>query len=255
MDPKKTELRNQLFEKYFEEEGDIELLDLIQSMSHITETWQKLHKLLEKHVKYFDFWSSIEEIKEIFYNQTPYLIIYLGLLKYIIIDLSSNHVLTTEEMKNTFTEEFFIENFKEDKEYIEMCEAHNYDGEIEEIIEFYKENKETFEIPPRIRIKYEIEDAFTYLSIDLTDNSSQMGFQTPDQFLYEHLFFGNNLLPNRLQDSITRIGEEKSKEIFLRIQEIKAPIRFIPPKLYQEYLKVKKEETKQLTIQRSNLPM
>ena len=78
--------------------------------------------------------------------------------------------------------------------------------------------------------------AWTYLFIDFANASVQLGFQTPDQTLYEQLFLNYDLTPCGMQDAVNKIGREKIKEIFSKVGNIKIPIEFIPLDLYKKYL-------------------
>lgn len=69
-----------------------------------------------------------------------------------------------------------------------MYDFSTYIGDIQVLIDFYAENKMIFEAPAKIFYKLELGEAWTYLSINLADCRAQMGVETADQFLYEHLF-------------------------------------------------------------------
>lgn len=71
----RTELRNRLFEKYFEVEDGIVLSDLMKNVSGIVKVWQDLHKILESHAEGFKWYNEMDTIKGIEYNSKEYLII------------------------------------------------------------------------------------------------------------------------------------------------------------------------------------
>ena len=59
----KTELRNQLFNKYFDIEDGVLATDLVDKLSFIPELWKKLHILCENNIQHFDAWSTLEKFK------------------------------------------------------------------------------------------------------------------------------------------------------------------------------------------------
>lgn len=93
-----------------------------------------------------------------------------------------------------------------------------------------------FNLPTKIHYRLKIGKAWTYFHIDFVNATAQMGFQTPDQFLYEQLFLNYDLTAFGSQDSQERIGIERMQEMFERIKDLKIPIEAIPVELYQQYL-------------------
>lgn len=73
-------------------------------------------------------------------------------------------------------------------------------------------------------------------AVDFVNAAAQMGFQIPDQFLYEQLFLNYNLLPSRMQDVKGKIGVERMHEMFEKIKKIIIPKEVIPDDLYQQFL-------------------
>ena len=84
--------------------------------------------------------------------------------------------------------------------------------------------------------KLEVESAWTWFYIDFVNAHIQLGFQTPNQNLYEQLFLNYDLTPYGMQDAQQKMGIEKMKEIFSKIKDIKIPKECIPDDLYQQYL-------------------
>lgn len=244
----KNILRNNLFEKYFEDDNGILAVDLVDKLLFIPETWEHLHLLCEKKIKYFDAWSELERFTIIEYNNCRYLIIKLGFCKYVIIDLLKNENITFDEFKRDFSEEFFINHFNEIKSdeyklFPDFYSIRHYNGDTEELLSLYEENREIFELSSQLYYKYEIGNAFTYFFIDFVNASAQMGFQTPDQFLYEQLFLRYNLEPSRMQDAQSKMGIETMNLMFERIKQIRIPKKFIPSDLYEQYeLRIKEAE-------------
>ena len=194
--------------------------------------------MLEENIDYFDEYSHLSIIKVLDYKGRKYLIIKLYSWDYIIVDIDDKHSIDESEFKSIFNEQFFIDNFSEKKveRGFELCDVSEYEGDIQELLDFYIENKDILSLPSGIHYRHEINDALTYLNIDFVNESAQMGFQTPDQFLYEQLFLNYDITPLGLQDAHSRIGKDRMREMFERIRQIKIPKEVIPEKLYELYL-------------------
>ena len=103
----------------------------------------------------------------------------------------------------------------------------------------------------RIHYVIKLDYSWTYFHIDFVNASSQLAFETRDQFLYEQLYLRYDLTPSRMQDAQNKIGIEKMQEIFQKIKEIKIPQKVIPSDLYKEYLIRSNEEDKHKTYIKS----
>lgn len=112
--------------------------------------------------------------------------------------------------------------------YLDMYDFFEYHGNIQNLIDFYTASKEIFNIPNAIYYKLMIDDAWTYLNIDLTNGNVQLGSQTHDQFLYEQLFLNSDLTPFEMQDAQSKIGKEQMRDMFSKIKEIKIPDSCLP---------------------------
>lgn len=245
MNEYKTELRNNLFEKYFEVEDGILLSELVKSTSEITSTWDYLHKILEKSIKDYDHWSRLEDIKEIEYKNKKYLIIKIMMQKYIVIDLDTEKILSVEEIFNTLEQQLFIENFNEKKIDEKMYNRFYWflSGKNEKtIIDYYNKNKKILNYPTKIFYKIKTGDVYTFLSINLNDGV-QLSFQGKDQILYETLFINLDLTPSWMQDTKDRISIEKMREMFDRIPNIKIPKEYIPKEYFEDGLIKEKNNT------------
>lgn len=237
----KETLRDLLFQKYFQEEKGILISDLTQKLSFLPETWKKLHILCEKNIKHFDFFSSLEKCKIIEQQLKKYFVLKLGMWKYVIIDLDKMQNISNSEFKTQFNEAFFINNFEEIKEedemiYSSLYHIERYEGGVEELVNFYLENQDILNLSTKLHYKLNVDDAWTWFHIDFVKGNVQVGFQTPDQFLYEQLFFKYDLTPWIMQDAQEKMGIQKMQEIFKKIKGIKIPVEHIPSDLYQQYL-------------------
>lgn len=233
----KALLRDKLFAKYFENEDGINAYELVSNLSFIPKTYQKLHILCEENVKNFAIFSKIHNIKMLKYNKKTYLILKIRILTYIIIDIETRKNITKEEFKNYFTEDFFVENFNEIKDNkLHLYSISSYNGNIPELIDFYIENQNIFTLANYLNYKLYIGKAWTNFVIDFANGVASINFETPDQYLYEHLFFRYDLSPSKIQDVKDRIETEKMLEIFEKVKDIIIPKEIIPSNLYQQFL-------------------
>ena len=230
-------LRNNLFEKYFENNVGIVASDLVTTLSFIPEVWKKLHKICEDNIEYFDSYSNLEQCKIIQMNHNNYLILKLGILDYTIIDLKKHQNISKQLFDNNFNNDFFIKYFNEPKTNLSIAELRNINifNKPEILTNFYFQNQKILNLSTSLRYKISIDNAWTYFSIDFANASAQLGFQTLDQFLYEQLFLNYDLTAFGMQDAQSKIGIEKMNEMFSRIKTIKIPPEVIPSDLYEQY--------------------
>lgn len=233
-----SELRDKLFSEYFKDSNGIRLEDLMKSLKPVTEIYQNLYTILEENLEDFDKHSSILRIKAVGSKGKHFLVIKESVLTYLIIDLDTNEVLNKQSTFRFFSEKFFIEKFGEVKSkskelFRRMFNALNYKGNIKKLIDFYIENSELLNIPSSIVYRVKFDDAYSFLSIHLSDGGNVLAFRTNDQRLYEHLFFGNDLEPLSLQDAGQKIGYAKMQEVFSKFKDIRVPISVIPESLQQ----------------------
>jgi len=236
----KTELRNQLFNKYFDIEDGVLATDLVDKLSFIPELWKKLHILCENNIQHFDAWSTLEKFKVLNYKQKKYLILKLRMFQYVIIDIEKMENITEEEFNEKFDESFFVDNFdeiksKDNKTLFNLYHINKYNGDVQKLIDFYMENRNLLELSTELHYRLDIDEAWTFFFIDFANAEAQMGFQTLDQFLYEHLFLKYDLTPLRMQDAQEKIGVTRMQEMFEKIKDLKIPIEVIPSDLYQQF--------------------
>lgn len=237
----KGKLRDKLFEKYFEVDDGVLASELVDKLSFIPETWGNLRSLCVSNVKFFQPFYTLEKVKMLDYHNKKYLILKIRMNKYIIIDVTNKKSLSQEEFLNEFDENFFIANFDEVKlndvnAFSRRYHILSYNGNIDELLNFYAENEDVLSLSQKIEYTIEIGNAWTYFYIYFPSANARLGFQTPDQFLYENLFLKYDLSPSGLQDAQEKIGLEKMREIFSRIKDIKIPKEYIPKDLYDQFL-------------------
>ena len=111
---KKEALRNQLFAKYFEEEG-ILVTDFLDKLSFIASAWQDLRELCAKNMKYFFQGKSLEKIRIVQSKGRKYLILKLLVEEYVVIDVEKKENISKIDFQESFEESFFIKHFDEEK--------------------------------------------------------------------------------------------------------------------------------------------
>lgn len=232
----KNELRDRLFERYFECNDGVLITELMELSKPMVELYSQLKKILVEH-KTIKLFSNINQVKLINYNNKDYLFFKRSTgLGYLIIDIELNKTLNPEEVRNIFNEEIFIKEFNEEstglkEEWTDLYHFLKYEGDVKSLIEFYNENKNMFDINTIIFNRLYVGEAWTWLWISLTSGQIQLSFQTEDQFLYECLFLNSDLTPSPMQDATEKMGKEKMLEIFERIKEIRIPNELIPTEL------------------------
>lgn len=237
----KIALRDILFERYFQIENGILISNLVEKLSFIPEVWKKLHFLCENNIRYYDSFSPLENCKMLEHRQKKYLIIKLIMWRYVIIDVDKMENVTQTEFETEFDEKFFVNNFDEIKEvdesiYSNLYRIEKYEGDVQELVKFYIENQNILNLSSQLYYKLEVGSAWTWFRIDFMNANAQIGFETPDQFLYEQLFLKYDLTACGMQDAQQKMGIEKMQEIFAKIKDIRMPIESIPKDLYQQYL-------------------
>lgn len=200
----KITLRDTLFQKYFQIEDGILISDFMDKLSFIPETWNELHLLCESNIKYFDSFTSIEKCEMLELHQKKYLILKLKMWKYIIIDVA--------KMENINDIEF--DEIKEENGsiYSSLYQLEKYEGDVQKLVNFYIENQNTLCLSSKFYYRLEEGNAWTWFRIDFVNANAQMGFQTPDQFLYEQLFLKYDLTPCKMQDTQQKMGIEKCEK-------------------------------------------
>ena len=235
----KDELRNALFEKYFEVDDGIVLSELMPVLVPISYSYKELHKILEDVIDEFEWFDNLDMAKDIRIEDRNILIIKFNIYYYLVLDLGKKEVIETNEIWQIFDEQFFISNFNERKldikNYKDWYRFYNSDNKLETLIKFYSDNKKVLNLPTDIYNRLKIGHAWTYLNIHLASSQIYLGFQTEDQYLYEQLFLNIDLTPSSMQDAIDKIGIEKAKEMFDRIKQIQIPKENIDKKLYEYF--------------------
>lgn len=233
MEEEKTKLRDALFRKYFEVENSVNIVEVLEQLKPLIKIWGSLDTLLKQTIKDYEWFDGVEIVRFVTYQGVEYFIIKMRMFKYFIVDIKEKKVLTKENVASLFTEDFFVNYFEEiqlemKSDYIVMYHFLECKQGLEELLGFCKDKQEYLEMPNRIYCRFEINDAWTYLNINISTKEIQLGFQTPDQTLYDFLHFGIDLVPWGMQDAQQKVGLEKMKEICEKVKYINIPLSSLP---------------------------
>ena len=228
----KNELRKALFNKYFEVEEGISVGELVEKIECVRNVYEQLKILVYSGNRKFDihfFHKSPSGIKKVQINGISYLVVCVDYLQYVVIDLDKKCVMTDyNEVIKIFGKEPF--------NIISECllpHFETYTGDIDKLNAFYDENKDYFSFIPQISYDINIGEACTYFHISLNNREAQLGFSTPNQFIYETLFFNGDLKPLGMQDAHHSMGREKMIEILNVAKSIVFPYSAIPEELFR----------------------
>lgn len=247
----KESLRDNLFAKYFECKDGILATDLVNQLHFIPEIYAKLNEMCIGNVEMFDKFDRMKEVKAINFNNKKYLILRENIYSYIIIDMDKEeNILNPAEI---FDENFFISNFGERaiEPGITFYNFSKYEGNIPELIAFYLENKDVFDLSRNLSYVLSISSAVTRFSINFSEGRAQLAFWAPKQELYEQLFLQYDLSPSSMQDAQKKIGLERMLEMFQEVKKIKIPVEVVPDDLYQHFLT--KKEMKQVVLTKKDI--
>lgn len=223
----KTILRNKLFNKFFHNKKGISAIDLYNKTGFIRNTYNELNKLITKDDENFTAYENVEFLKKVKLNNKEYIIIHIGSFKFIVIDVEERKTVDTNIIHKIFNDDDFkfnIDNhgFSDLYEFLPT----NY---VNEIIEIYKNNELVFSMPTHISYETSYNDATALLIINTNYDAGMLMFDTPDQFLYEHIFLGNNLEPVSM--SSPTLDKRKGLGIADKIKDIIIPYDCIPENL------------------------
>ena len=221
----KEQLRNKLFEKYFEFTEGINICDMMKQLEYITGTYKELQKLLEEKIDGYDSYDIIDMIKEIQIRENKYIIMQISLFDLIVIDVKNNKLLNKSETLEIFPN---INTMFEKINSVGTLYFYKSDNDLKNIINYYYLNKKIFDMSNKFEYKINLEDSYTYIFFNLKQGSICLGFQAKDQFLYEQLFLKADVTPSRMQDAKAKIGVDRMNEMFELIKEIKIPYKIIP---------------------------
>lgn len=123
----KSKLRDELFNKYFENEEGVKLSDLVQILSPLTEKGKQLQKILFENIQGVYPFNPIYNIKCVEHDNNKYLLIRCGIWRYIVIDMIEQKTLDKVDVNIAFDEESFISYIIDDEETKEDIRNNGYD--------------------------------------------------------------------------------------------------------------------------------
>ncbi len=236
----KNKLCDALFSLYFEvTEENVLVKDFLPYFLKIANLYQKFKDILNSCLKDFSWFSNIETIKLLNYEETTYFVIKAYMYKYLVIDFQNKKSLSEQEVMSIFNPQFFNQNFSglENQDVNEEWTFYHFlecKRNSNKIIEFYMTHQDIFDLPNKIYAEYQMGDAYTYLSMNLANNRAQLGFETLNQFLYEQLYLHLDLTPSKMQDAQNRMSKERMEEMFLEMVNIRIPLSSIPTYFFKE---------------------
>ncbi len=237
---KQRELYNKqkkLFKLYFNnnvsKEDSIDIKDIITVQKEYYSKWQRFYFILRKYSNEFRQISQIDKIQLLNYNNISYLIIKIYSWTYLCIDLTNEKIVNFGENIYPFNEEFFIENFDEDKS--DNVEELYYSIEfkqngIKELINFIVENKNLFLNSSCFTYKIEDNNSFmTFLNFSLLKGIITLYFGNKYMDIDDdatYIYIDNNL--NQIEVSNKKVYVNKLKKMCSKLKNIKIPIDVIP---------------------------
>ena len=183
-----NQLQLSLFDKLYNQCDDTLLSDVIDSYKSVSEVWSDFNNLLSSLV---DDNVKVYKVKEI----GDYLIIKLNIFEYIVIDLENRVCLDESLVEDIFGEEYFVDEFREDKDTFKFFDFINID-ELEDVIEFYNNNSEVILGNRNIRYEYQNENGrigIDYNFVSDTINLYIHGFG--EVMRVNYIFFDKSLNP------------------------------------------------------------
>lgn len=227
-------LREKLFSKFENVDEGILITDFLNKTNVIRDKWNTLRNYVVEEDDFFCMYPNLVKIVD--YNNKKYLIVSFRHYSYMIMDITDNKVLNEDEVRKIFNQQFFLENLEEIKmnsedEFFQVLDISYNDVDVQKVYDYVDENEEYFNINPNIFYKVYEENSEAVINLSLNKPSSILMFLTKDQYLYDHLFMNERLESLGMQDSVKKIGLDKSKEYFKRLKNIKIPYDEIDEKI------------------------
>lgn len=218
----KKKLRKELFNELLKVDNGISIDDLLKETKFIDNTWKKFHIILSLSVKEIKDDDYIDSVKLLDNS----LIIKTQIGEYFIIEKNSNNNYMYYDYENKVN----IDNatLLQNKSPITSFE---YNGLKKELLDYYEQNKDILNLPKTIYYQLNIGFAKSYLVINIAEGINYLGFETEDQYLYEHIFLDRNLNPLPLQDFQNKMSKDEIENILLNIKNITIPKDIIPKEL------------------------
>ena len=222
-DEEKKKMRQELWNKFFQEQVGIKASDLSEQLEGIRAVYEEFGKLLGKVP-----WK----VEKVSFLERDYLSIWLGVFV-VVIDMETNSRVTNPSLIDQITNSLGL--FRD--EAIDN---------VSDIVSFYREHEAFFNTPSNIKFVVRIEkcEASSELSISLWQRQAMLRFLSPDQTLYETIFCDEHLVPCGL-DTKKRMSEDELKTIKNDVGNIVVPYSVIPKELFELGI-LKREKAKEI---------
>lgn len=224
------EQHKKIFKLYFSrknsKENSTNIKNVISSMEIWHQKWIEFQDILKKYSSEFESFSNICQIKFINYEGVNYFILKVGGWSYLIIDLMREKIIHFEEGLFPFEQDFFIDNFEEER--IENPEKYYFSLEfaeegVPELMNFIFLNRILF--TTEFYFKYLLSygnDFLTFLNFDIL--KGEITLYLGDLFFDDGRYiFINPDLTIRNYDAFDNI-----KKISSKLKNIKIPLNKIP---------------------------
>lgn len=237
---KMNNIQKRLFKLYFKNnqnvEDSINIKKVIDSTWKYHLKWEEFYNILKKYSPEIDNFSNVEKIELINFNDKDYLIVKVYRWTYLCIDIIEQKVINFENMLLPFNENFFIDNFDEEK--VNDPELFYYSIEflkegIQKVVEFISKNKNLFFTIPHFTYKLEEDEFATLLKFSILKGDLSLYFG--NKYALDE---GNKIYINKNFDIIKtvnfNINLNKLKRICLKLKNIMIPLDIIPNFLLEE---------------------
>jgi hypothetical protein len=232
--------QQELFELFFNKqinEDHFRVSEIMGIMNIHTLKWKELYEVLKINSKDFDDYTNISKVKIIKYNESTYLIIKTNIWNYLCIDITKKIVVGFGKDLYPFNEDFFINNFDEDKlEHPNLFynSLSFNEKEVPTLVNFIEENGNVL-LEPNF-FSYEINDkkdfkASLMFDIDRGKLTVYLG-NINHHGNVNYIFFNSDLLPVGVSNQTG--NKEELFNMAIRVRDIKIPISVFPKHLLGE---------------------
>ena len=219
------ELREPLWNMFFENKEGVKALYLVQAISPIHDAYSILGEILKQDlgiVRSSELGYQPDEIFKRCKDGSNYLFMRIG-TNYMIIDINNRKIVSDKDQAKAIDPEYYSFWFGRiiDK----------YNGSVDRLLSFYEANEELLNVPSSLSYRVNIGETRARLLIFLGKKGVQLGFYSNDKTLYDTIFFNGNL-KLYTNDSKGRICGDELDKIIYSIGDIVIPYSVIPNELF-----------------------
>lgn len=215
-------LRQELWNQFINNKNGMRASDVVSQLDQIHNIYEEFGNILyhgsnRKRKQYLK--ENPRKVDKVCFLGKEYLIIWIETY-YLVIDMNQNTIVTD------------LSEMEKMGELIGFIIDDAFDN-VDEIVDYYRKYESIFSITPKISyvVSLDEKDAYSVFLISLCYRSVVFGFYTPDQFLYETIFFDDCLRPY-VDDTKKRIGKEEIQRIINGVGDIVIPYSVIPEELF-----------------------